>query len=447
MLQPSEFYQLLEEFYASKKRTEPLFRLGTVDLAYTSGLPKVKLDGDDTVTAKEYSHIRNYSPKAGDRVMLALVGNTYIIIGRLRNDPLQSPDTGGGGGGSTSVTWSDVTGKPSTFPPSTHSHAISDVTGLQTALDGKSSISHTHAWGDITGKPTTFTPTAHSHAIADVTNLQTTLDGKANTSHTHVLANITDFPTQTGNAGKFLQTNGTSLSWVASSTSVDWSAITGKPSAFPPSAHTHTISDVTDLQTTLDGKASTSHSHLWADITSKPWTVSGFDLTQDYGNYKMGSSTGSVYAYAYRPRADADNLLIRSDSEIRAYRASSTAYTPIRASSFPTGSSINYKTNIEDLSSRYDALGMIKGLRAKHYHIQSNVDAGIFDKPKVGFIAEMVDPIFRDEDGVDIYTITAMNVEATQQLDKRIADLELTVEKQAEMIEVLLSIIEGGGSS
>lgn len=44
MLQPNEFYQLLEEFYASKKRTEPLFRLGTVDLAYTSGLPKVKLD-------------------------------------------------------------------------------------------------------------------------------------------------------------------------------------------------------------------------------------------------------------------------------------------------------------------------------------------------------------------------------------------------------------------
>lgn len=425
MLQPSEFYQLLEEFYASKKRTEPLFRLGTVDLAYTSGLPKVKLDGDETVTVKEYSHIRNYSPTAGDRVMLALVGNTYIILGRLRNDPLQSPDTGGGGGGPTSVTWSDVTGKPSTFPPSSHTHSISDVTGLQTALDGKSSISHTHAWGDITGKPTTFTPTAHSHVIADVTNLQTTLDGKADTAHTHVIGNITNFPSQTGNAGKFLQTDGTNLSWVASSTSVDWSAITGKPSTFTPSTHTH----------------------AWSDITSKPWSVSGSDLTQSSGNYIMGSSTGSIYAYAYRPKVDTDNLLIRSEAEVRAYKATSTSYTPVRASSFPTGSSINYKTNIEELSSRYDALGMIKGLRAKHYHIQSNVDAGIFDKPKVGFIAELVDPIFRDEDGVDVYTITAMNVEATQQLDKRITELELTVEKQAEIIETLISIIEGGDSS
>lgn len=31
--------------------------------------------------------------------------------------------------------------------------SISNVTGLQTALDGKASTSHSHAWGDITGKP------------------------------------------------------------------------------------------------------------------------------------------------------------------------------------------------------------------------------------------------------------------------------------------------------
>jgi hypothetical protein len=33
--------------------------------------------------------------------------------------------------------WSEVTGKPSTFTPSAHSHAIAEVTGLQSALDGK----------------------------------------------------------------------------------------------------------------------------------------------------------------------------------------------------------------------------------------------------------------------------------------------------------------------
>lgn len=47
----------------------------------------------------------------------------------------QLAEVSGGPGGS--VAWVDVTGKPSTFTPSTHSHAISDVTGLQAALDGK----------------------------------------------------------------------------------------------------------------------------------------------------------------------------------------------------------------------------------------------------------------------------------------------------------------------
>lgn len=35
------------------------------------------------------------------------------------------------------VAWTDVTGKPTNFTPSEHTHAISEVTGLQTALDGK----------------------------------------------------------------------------------------------------------------------------------------------------------------------------------------------------------------------------------------------------------------------------------------------------------------------
>lgn len=39
--------------------------------------------------------------------------------------------------GAPTVDWAAVTGKPATFAPSAHSHVIADVTGLQTALDGK----------------------------------------------------------------------------------------------------------------------------------------------------------------------------------------------------------------------------------------------------------------------------------------------------------------------
>lgn len=38
---------------------------------------------------------------------------------------------------SPTIDWGDITGIPATFPPSPHSHPISDVTGLQTALDGR----------------------------------------------------------------------------------------------------------------------------------------------------------------------------------------------------------------------------------------------------------------------------------------------------------------------
>lgn len=54
----------------------------------------------------------------------------------------------------------------------TGAQAISTVTGLQTALDGKAAA-------------------VHAHAIADVTGLQTALDGKAATSHTHSTSDIT----------------------------------------------------------------------------------------------------------------------------------------------------------------------------------------------------------------------------------------------------------------
>jgi hypothetical protein len=40
----------------------------------------------------------------------------------------------------TAVEWTGILNKPSTFDPSTHSHAISDVTGAQDAIDAKASL-------------------------------------------------------------------------------------------------------------------------------------------------------------------------------------------------------------------------------------------------------------------------------------------------------------------
>lgn len=53
----------------------------------------------------------------------------------------------------------------------------------------------------------------------------------------------------------------------------DWSNITNKPSTFTPSSHTHTIGEVTDLTSSLAGKANAIHTHVVADITDLDDTI------------------------------------------------------------------------------------------------------------------------------------------------------------------------------
>jgi hypothetical protein len=139
--------------------------------------------------------------------------------------------------GGNSADWSAITNKPTAFPPSAHSHLISEVSNLQTTLDGKSNTGHTHDYSTLTSIPSTFTPSAHTHAITDVTNLQTTLNGKSDTGHTHAYSSLTSIPT-----------------------------------SFTPSAHSHAITDVTNLQTTLNGKSDTGHTHAYSSLTSIPST-------------------------------------------------------------------------------------------------------------------------------------------------------------------------------
>lgn len=58
-----------------------------------------------------------------------------------------------------------------------------------------------------------------------------------------------------------------------------WDSITGKPTSFPPAAHSHSISQVTNLQTTLDAKSATTHTHA-AATTSTAGFMSAADKTK-----------------------------------------------------------------------------------------------------------------------------------------------------------------------
>jgi hypothetical protein len=117
-------------------------------------------------------------------------------------------------------------------PPGDGTTTIGDITGLQTALDGKAATSHTHTIANVTGLQTAI------DAKADASATTSALAGKAASSHTHPQSEITNLVTD----------------------------LAGKAA----SSHTHSIGNVTGLQTALDGKAdgatTTSALALKADL-------------------------------------------------------------------------------------------------------------------------------------------------------------------------------------
>jgi hypothetical protein len=111
--------------------------------------------------------------QASDHVLIYEPAQTGIVatsVGNLLQFIQSSPIT--------SVSWSIITDKPETFPPSVHSHAISDVTGLQSALDGKQAAGNYQPLSAaLTGTTASFT-----------TALETKLNGIASGA----TANATD---------------------------------------------------------------------------------------------------------------------------------------------------------------------------------------------------------------------------------------------------------------
>lgn len=69
------------------------FRLATVDPAYVPSsfpgtLPKLTFDGEDTLSGKRYPVMAGYLPRPSDRVVLAPVGTTYLILGSVDADTI-----------------------------------------------------------------------------------------------------------------------------------------------------------------------------------------------------------------------------------------------------------------------------------------------------------------------------------------------------------------------
>lgn len=59
------------------------FRLGTIPDTYSSGRPTITFDGETTTSTKTYPYLSSYAPAANHRVLLARVGHTWVVVGRV----------------------------------------------------------------------------------------------------------------------------------------------------------------------------------------------------------------------------------------------------------------------------------------------------------------------------------------------------------------------------
>ena len=173
------------------------------------------------------------------------------------------------------LTWNSISGKPSTFTPSSHTHTKSQITDFPSSMPAsdvyawaKASSKPSYSWSEITGKPSTFTPS----------------------SHTHTKSQITDFPSSMPASDVY--------AWAKapSKPSYSWSEITSKPSTFTPSSHTHPLSGISDLQASWDALLKAAPSAYvtrwpsWSEITSKP----SFATVATSGSYNDLSNKPSI---------------------------------------------------------------------------------------------------------------------------------------------------------
>lgn len=156
--------------------------------------------------------------------------------------------------------WGDhsIIGYLTALPP--HTHTVSEITDFPSIPDSTSDLTNDSgfitglSWGEVTGKPTEFNPTAHTHIWGDITEKPVFYDSwniLANGGTSNPVRN-TDFVSFVG-SGKvkvthtstYLET--TTHEIALSLEPIAWGEITDKPLEFTPAAHTHTKADITDF--------------------------------------------------------------------------------------------------------------------------------------------------------------------------------------------------------
>lgn len=176
---------------------------------------------------------------------------------------------------------------------------------IDNKLNGKSDTNHTHANATTTNagflsaedktklnnlEQITVDSTINATSTNPVQNkvINTALTGKANTNHTHSITNITNLQSQLDGKAK-VQHNHTFATVINLQSTLNSKSDVG---------HTHDDRYYTEaeIDTKLDNKADSSHSHSINDVTGLSTSLDG----KMGNNYEVSAVTGADNMYAHR---------------------------------------------------------------------------------------------------------------------------------------------------
>lgn len=359
---------------------------------------------------------------------------------------------------------------------SDHKHVIADVTGLEAALENKSSTGHKHVTADITDltdllatkadliSPVfTGNPTAATQAVGNnSTRLATTafvvtavangVSGKADSGHSHIISDITGLqaaldvkatlasPTFSGTPKAPTAAAGNNTTQIATT-----AFVTAALSTFGTNLQ---INSVGGLQTALDAKlnktdaASTyenriagweyNNTGLATDAARFPWVdVSGGKFRASWNDIKnnLQASFDTRYAAASHVHGITDVTNLQTTLNTKAPLASPTftgtlnAATIVASGNITAYSDIRLKTDIETISG---ALAMVTRMRGVRFTMNDKRDLGVIAQ-EVRKVAPEIVHEADDENktlSVSYGNIVGILIEAIKELKEDVEELK-----------------------
>jgi len=274
---------------------------------------------------------------------LAAVGGTWAVAGST----ITLTVTAAG-----AVAWADITGKPATFAPSAHSHAIADTTGLQAALDAKAPLASPTFTGTVSGVTKAMVGLSAVDNVADASKPVSTAQAaanaavqahaiqRANHTGTQAVGTITGLAT-VATTGAYADLSGAPAAYslptatasvlggvkIGSGLSIDGSGVVTAAGTYTlpaatvsalggvivgtglaVSSGTISVSYGTSSSTACvgndarlsDARTPTAHTQAFSTITSTPTTLTGYGITDaatsthTHGNITNAGAIGST---------------------------------------------------------------------------------------------------------------------------------------------------------